>query len=116
MHTIFTLSQVGDLGYKIQHCYQIAKLLLCNEAAARTVSNNRLTIIFNENNTKQSNLTTILTTSSHFYFSNLWNIEHVINNITINCRHWLSLKVKGETSGQEEHRLLNGFASKFHSS
>ena len=116
MHTISTLSQVGDLGYNIQHCYQIVKLLLCNEAAARTAWNNILKIIFKENNSKQRNPTIILTTSSHFYFVSLWNIEHVNNNITIHCRHRLPPKVKGETSGQEEHRLLNGFASKFYSS
>lgn len=116
MHTIFTLSQVGDLGYSIQHCYHTAKLLLFYEAAARTVSNTKIEINFVENNIKRNNLATILTRLSNFYFEHLWNIGNITSIIAIDCRNWLPLSVEREVSEQEEHRLLNGFPSRFHSS
>ena len=116
MHTIFTLSQVGDLGNTAKTFSQIVKCFLYNTAAEKYTSTLHSYNIFHTTKENQRKLNVTFTTSSHFHIKRLLTIEYVKDNLTTLCRDWLPLQVRRELRGKEEFWLLNGLASKFNSS
>ena len=117
MHTTLTLSQVGDLGYIIQHSHQIAKSLLCNAPAEVTISNTRPQILFNNNDTNKNNSTTPLKRSNDLY-ETFRNIGNFVNFSAGNCSNRLLRTAEGNRvfRGEKERWLNNGSDFKFYSS
>ena len=116
MHTIFTLSQVGDLGNTAKKFAQIVKCFPYNTAAAKSTSTFHLDKIFHTTKQSQLKWNVIFTTSNHFHIQRLLTIEYVKYNLTTRCGDSLPLQIRKELRGKEDFWLLNGLASKFNSS
>ena len=117
MHTIFTLSQVGDLGNTAKKFSQIVKCFPYNTAAEKSTSTFHSDNIFHTTQNNQGKWNVTITTSKHFHIKRLLTIEYVKYYLTTLCGDSLKpLQVRRELRGNEDFWLLNGLASKFNSS
>ena len=119
MHTIFTLSQAGDLGYIKNVFFQLVKSVECKKETKKSTSNEKLNKIFCKNRTNlRQKLDVICCTSNNFNIKSLNVIKYVKNNLPIFGVDWLPRRhqVEKRAKGKEEFWQLNGLASKFNSS
>ena len=84
MHTIFTLSQAGDLGYIKNVFFQLVKSVECKKETKKSTSNEKLNKIFCKNRTNlRQKLDVICCTSNNFNIKSLNVIKYVKNNLPI---------------------------------